>query len=183
LFVLGGCEAVLYGTAVSSAVAVNELNSHTLPKLENIDRVEVEYCPAADFHNAAVLNLVEPETINQLVLAMNNNRSWWKYILQIVPERPSGSCSPQMRFLAFFYKENLVREVRVEERILWTSLGSQVITREVSLSDSEAIYQLISKGQYSRIESPRHLRMLQFLRGWGQEQNKTMKLSPEKSSY
>jgi hypothetical protein len=88
LFVLAGCEAVLYGSVLTSGVAVNELSRHTLPKLENIDRVEVEYCPDADFHNTAVLNLVEPESINQLVLAMNNNRSWWKYRLQIVPERP-----------------------------------------------------------------------------------------------
>lgn len=129
---------------MTSGMAVNELNRHTLPDLEHIDRIEVHYYPEADFRKPVVLNLVEPEVIDKLVLLMNDNKSWWKNHLQIVPVTPNYFYSPQFRYLSFFSREHLVRKVRVNRRILFTTPEAQEIMREVSSADSEEIYRLIA---------------------------------------
>jgi hypothetical protein len=144
-FFLVGCKDVLYGSALTSAVVVYDLERYALPSLEEIDRVEVQY--EAKFFSPSLVrrSLSKPEELTDLVRLFNDNRSSWKNPqLVLTPNAPNPYSGPDLRILSFWSKNNIVRVVHVCKRTLIAQYESRKIVRELSQAESDAIYRLLA---------------------------------------
>lgn len=156
--ILAGCETLIFSSLYVSEATANATERHSLPILEDIDRIEIQKEPMSLKADLMASNLVNSRDIANLVRVVNSNRSSWKNSpLDVTPPVPNLHPVSDQEVLVsihFWKKEKNILKVNVNKSVLMIQMGSRAIHREISKADADEMARVIDTSSYTTRSRP-----------------------------
>lgn len=87
-------RTVVFSSLYVSGATVNAIERHTLPNLEDIDRIEIQKEPMSPKADLMASSLADSQDVANLVKIVDRNRSSWKNApLRVTPRSTSSACA------------------------------------------------------------------------------------------